>query len=320
MDAEAEDMSQRTRTGRARPAGHVLARHGGAVMGLGLWQLAVRAVALLPLAAALFGIPGLKLGRDALPWCAGATVLLNVFLVMPLRGYGYSCLRFLSGGHRARRGWYAVYLRYGLCRLGQGLLWGLPFLAVSGLWLYAFNGMPMTSFYAILTRLSRMVNGQLDAGVMVWIGAMGLTGLLLCYGWWRLMPADQVDMQTRGVRKGIRRGRRVRSENRKAYWANALVNMLLTLPGLAGFCYVLLNRYLGGVSWDQGAFMAAQRIMVLLAAPLPNTTLLYLAAVLVLVHLPLCMVRKVRNAALTRRLYEAKYYADHAPSGRERAQ
>ena len=61
-------------------------------------------------------------------------------------------------------------------------------------------------------------------------------------------------------------------------------------------------HYVGSIKLSMGAMAAAQQLMTAITRPLPADTLMYLALALLLVHVPLCVIRKVRNAVLTAKL------------------
>lgn len=283
-------------------AGTFFSRHFATILLIALGQLLLRAAALAPLFALVKGVKTPVLGNySAFIW-AGLSALLYLFLVMPLRYAGYGLIPRKALGMAKPQNWYGLYLVASLRRVGVGLLWGLPFIFAVGAWYYAFEYMEFPDFFKVLTTLGNVVGGSFDMGIIVWLLAIVVFGLVFAFGWWLGLPKDFVPMND-GVSAAFRLAAKLRRKNVGAYLLNALVNMLLTLPSLILFTGIVGLNYLEGLNFAGGAMQAAMQLMGKLSAPLSNTTLLYLGIALVLVHLPLCALRKVRSGVLTCRLY-----------------
>lgn len=279
----------------------VLKNHAPAIMSTALLQLLLRVAALAPVAVCLKGVEIPFLGEYTQVCCWIVSALFYLFGVMPIRAAGYQLLpqRELNAG----RGNYKTYLGYALRRVFAGLVWGIPFVLVTGLFIYAFNGMELPQFFKILTTLGSWVGGSFDAGIVVWMAAIVLFALLFAYGWWRNTPKDYVPLH-RGVRHAFMAGKTIRRRHLGAYWGYACVNMLLTLPSLLLILAIVGMDFVGGISFAGGAMAAVQGVMMKLRTPLSSSAVLYLALTFLLVHFPLCVLRKLRMSALTCRLYQ----------------
>ena len=278
-------------------AGKIIRKNIGKVIGKTLVQLLLRVIALIPLYFALKGvsIPGVE--QSAILLCA-LSGILYLLMVMPLR---YLATGFVWVEKGYEKPAYGTMLAASLRRVSVGLVWGLPFIASAGLWFYAFNGMEMPTFFSILTTLGGIVGGRFDAGIVLWVGGIAVFALLFAFGWWYNMPKDYAYLGD-GVKAAFRKAGRMRAKNGAKYVGNAIVNMVLTVPSLVIMAAVMGVHYVGSVNLSMGAMAAAQQLMSQLTRPLPAQTMAYLAVALVVVHVPLCVYRKTRNAVLTYKL------------------
>ena len=279
-------------------AGRFIGRNFGKVVGHTLLQIALRLVALAPLGAALAGFKCPLFGEKTMLAAALMSAALYLFMVMPLR---YLATRQVWKKMGAKGASYGTMLTAALRRVAVGLLWGLPFIASLGLWVYAFNGMDMPTFFSILTALGNLVGGRFDAGIILWVGGIAVFALLFAFGWWYNMPKDYANLSL-GTGKAFKQVNRMRAGKGFAYVKNAVVNMLLTVPSLVLVAAIVGMHYVGSIKLSMGAMAAAQQLMTAITKPLPADTVMYLALALLLVHVPLCVIRKVRNAVLTAKL------------------
>ena len=274
-------------------------KHFGKVAVTTVVQVLVRVIALAPAVCALAGLKVPFFGAYNTAVMVALSAALYLFLVMPLRVRAFQMVAVDGAGYGAAS--YGTCVAAALRRVAVGLLWGLPFIASAGLWFYAFNGMEMPDFFKILTTLGNLVGGRFDAGIILWVGGILVFGLLFAYGWWYNMPKDYAPLD-KGVQCAFKRAGKLRSKNGSKFVMNALVNMLLTLPSILLIAAKMAMHYVSSINLSMGAMAAAQQLMNALTEALPKETLIYLAVVVLLVHVPLCVVRKTRNAILTVKL------------------
>ena len=272
-----------------------LVRHADRVMLITCLGLFLRAVAAVPCAAAL--LTEAK-GITAALWIL-LTVLLWIFLVLPQRVAGRLSFRSMLGLETAKTT-YLERLGKGLRRAAYGLLFGLPFYVVIGLWYYGYNIVKFKVFYAFIRDLGAFFGGRVDTGVVVIGAVMLLSAAFYAFGWFLYMPDDFLPPQA-----PLRDARTLLKAHRKAYCLNLLGNLLLLLPSLVLWAYFLIAYAKSSLSWSGGLFSLVQGVSELLKTPMPGSVVLRLLFVLVIVHAPLCAVRKARNAVLTCSFEEA---------------
>lgn len=291
--------------------------HAGAVTGLMLSQLLLRAAALAPVyffsrleedslaegpvwAAQLFaGLP---------VWMGWAlTGLIFLLAVLPLRFWAGERLRYASAPHQVRwqgTGAYAAWLRTGLLRFLRGLIWGLPFCAGLFLFLYGMEYLPFTELGQIMQKFALLLGGELSTvkGLMVFAGLLVLFLIIFLLGWRRDMPMEYLPARRLGAAGTCRFAAKARRRGRGQLLKNTLWNILLSLPALAGCAAVLLPYAQAEVRVASNPLLTVKSVLNLLKQPLPMAQLGALIAVLLLLYLPFCALRKMRNAVLTRRL------------------
>ncbi len=266
--------------------------HPGEIARTAAEQVLLRLAVLCPLAARA------ALGeRVAVPgWlCLCLSLLLYGFLVIPLRFRAGETFRYCSGPHQARpRGGraYANWLKTGLTRYGRGLLWGLPFLMIAGYFIYGWSNLPFNTMWMPVLALTLPGSAAL----------MLLAVFLFVFGWWRDLPAEYIPARHLGARKTFFFVRRARKMGRGRMIRNALANVLLCLPSILGFAAVLAPHIRRGLPASSNVQLVIGGLLKLLRTPLTGGQQAALLAVFALLYLPLCLLRKMRNAVLTRRL------------------
>ena len=233
--------------------------------------------------------------------------LAVVFLLIPLRFAEGERLRFCSGPNQPQpRGGRAYFrwLKMGLARWGHGCVWGLPFLACAGYLAYGWAHLPFTAMWMPVQEAARLIGREpgLAAGLPVAGALLALFTALFAYGWWRLLPAEYLPIRHLDVRKAWLFLRRARTRGRKQLRRNALVNMLLSLPAILGFAAVLGQYVRSRISLSVSPELIVASLMRLLKTPLPGKTAAEMAAVFLVLYLPLMILRKMRSAVLVRRL------------------
>ena len=306
-----------TRVPVGRAAWRACGAHGGAVAGLMLGQLLLRAAAFAP--AYLFGRLEADSLAEAPAWLRGLwgalpawtgwalTGLIFLLAVFPLRFWAGERLRYYSAPHQPLwkgGGAYAAWLRAGLLRCGRGLIWGLPFCAGLLFFLYGMEYLPFTELGQIMQKFAQAVGGEpsVAKGLGVFAGITALFLLLFLWGWRRDMPMEYLPARSLGAMGTCRLAAKARLRGKGQLLSNTLWNVLLFLPALAGWAVVLLPYVREEVRIASNPLWTIQGIMTLLKQPLPAAQLGGLMAVLLLLYLPLCALRKMRNAVLTRRL------------------
>ena len=274
--------------------------HAGEMAVWAALHVLLRALVLLPLLLPA-SLPVPEAGK--ILWIA----LAVVFLLIPLRFAEGERLRFCSGpnqpqplGGRA----YFRWLKMGLARWGHGCVWGLPFLACAGYLAYGWAHLPFTAMWMPVQEAARLIGREpgLAAGLPVAGALLALFTALFAYGWWRLLPAEYLPIRHLDVRKAWFFLRRARTRGRKQLRRNALVNMLLSLPAILGFAAVLGQYVRSRISLSVSPELIVASLMRLLKTPLPGKTAAEMAAVFLVLYLPLMILRKMRSAVLVRRL------------------
>ena len=285
-------------------------------------RLLVLAVAALPI------ISGGKY-----PWwmSISGALILYVFMMMPLRCHGGESLRrmfFTRNLHSGDRIPYKKWLKTDLLRHIRGFLWGIPLIAltvVAVMWghqLYYGENAPaqwrrVQDLARLVGREPSMSNGLPVA--LVGIALLGLVfGLLFAYGWWRDMPVEYLPSRSIGPVKTIHWARRIRKHHGKEVIRITLINMALCVPGALGIQAVLIRyglRVMKYIRANKAAINGGsfQFRSVLSKLPMPShNELLLLAGVAVIVYLPLCVYRKMRNASLVADLMKGSSSHHHS--------
>ena len=269
-------------------------------------QIAVRAVAIAPVA--LVAITG-----DRVPAWMGWTAFaaLYIALVMPIRCWGGEKLRRMFYTRHMpdkNQSPYGKWLRVELIRYLRGMLWGLPFLLCVGYYLYAkWTEMPYTQMWMPVVNLAVLIGKEPDVAYGWPIAAALLTifALLFAYGWWRNVMLEYLPIRSVEIDRCFRWADRMRRHHRGELVKNTIVNMFLTLPALIGFGAVLIPYFMRQVDFSSGAQAVLMLLVRVLRKPLPQAQILSLAAAGVILYLPLCALRKLRNAALAAKLIRA---------------
>ena len=305
-EADGAAMEARKKTiSVGRAAWRACKAHGGALAGQALLQVLLRALALAP----LFLLPLLqKEGAPLLPdWASyAATGCIYALAVIPLRFFAGERLRFYSAPNlpfpRGGRP-YAAWLKAGLMRYARGILWGLPFLGAIGYLVIGQKTLPFNTMWQPVQALGRLIGeASLKNGLPVAGALMVLLGLLFAYGWWRDLPMEYLPARHLGARKTLWHAKAARKRGRKTLMKNAGANALLSLPALIGWGAVLVPYVTENVRFSGNPQIMIAGFTRLLKAPLPAERVYGLLAVFIVLYLPLCILRKMRNAVAVRRL------------------
>ncbi len=305
-----------------------------AVLTVAIMQVLVRAVALSPLA--LFSMAEEKLPK----WlCWAAAAVLYLFLVMPLRCWGGEKLRRVFYTHHRNeksKSAYSKWLKAELLRILRGLFWGLPFLLWLGYCLHyyitnkalqeiqGFNAMwvPVMNLAGLLGH-----EPDLMLGIAVVFIILLVFGLIFAYGWWRNEMLEYLPTRSLELGRCFRWAGRIRRHHRGEVVKNTMVNILLTLPAIVGFLAVFALSISGRIDLSRGLLYFFAKLpqllfdmldsLIALRSPIPQNHLLLLIAVLAVVYLPLCLLRKMRIAALAGKLMRSAAPDGHHHEHRE---
>ncbi len=271
-----------------------------AALGGAYLQLLIRAVALTPLCFALAGTKLNFAGKYSSPVLYALTVVLYACLVMPARSLGWARLRKLMGGktHKASPG---LHIRRGFKRLLRGTVWGIPFwvMFIYFVWGFSSRDLPATAFFSPMMSLGELVAvgdaSQIDKGIALYLGILLLAALVYAFGWWLDTASDYMDPSAKRL---FRASRQLRRKHVLRFYGMSVTQGLLLIPSAALMVLVLYMFYRGEISWSGGVFTRLRNIWKALGKPLPGSVLAYLSAVLVVLHVPLCLIRKARMAAM----------------------
>lgn len=285
-----------------RNAWRVIKKHFDTISTVTIVQAAVRIAVLLPLL-----LPRLSGGKLPMWISVACSAALYIAFVIPLRFWAKEKLRRLfftrnASGHRKNP--YQKWLQTGLVRYGRGILWGLPFLAGAGYFLYGKAQMSYTDMWQPVQYLAVLVGKEpnIGTGGAVAVVLLALFAVVFAYGWWRDLPVEYMPVRSLGTVRSLHWSKRIRKKHKKELCGNAVVNILLSVIPAAAAVAVLVPYVLSRVDFSLSMDMVANLLLRLLKAPLPRTQILELLAVLALLYLPLCVLRKVRNAALMGKL------------------
>ena len=263
-------------------------------------QLLLRIIALAP---AAFGILGAA--KEIIPGWAFfiLSLCLYIFLVMPFRFYAGKRFRyFIADDPNGFEGkiTYGRWLKKGLIRLGRGLPWGIPFFAVLGYLIIGSAVLPYNTMWQPVMNLAPIfgMEATLLNGIISGIPIVILFILLFCFGWLLDMPVEY----------GIRWKYAAAKREMGRLLGNFAVNTLLFLPALAAFCMIGVPYVMGQLDFSGSVLKTIRSFNVLMETPVPPAILISLGAVFLFLYLPLCTLRKMRNAALTDKMAE-EYHA-----------
>lgn len=233
------------------------------------------------------------------PWVWGAAcVLLYGLLVIPARGYYRRALAGELGASQSGGG-YARFLRLGLLRYLRGLLWGLPFLCGIGLFLYRMEFVRFTEQGLLFEAIARFFGfqqgeGLIIKGVALYFALLVPFFVLFLWGWRRDLPVD-ILMACSDENTVFAESKKVRQAGASALRRCALGNLLLYLPGLAFSVAAMIPYVLGNIRMSGNIAVMWHSLKKLMDRMPPTKTLLLLAAALLLVSLPLCVLRRLRS-------------------------
>ncbi len=279
----------------------------GEILLTALALTALRIAALYPALAALLG------GRTGFSVAvrAAAGLLFYLFAVIPARNFGYMRLRSFSSASSAGKAGYGRLLSSGAARLGRGLPWCVPAFFLMGLWYYGFSVMDLINWSRkVLKPLGAIFGGSSPEGTAALLGMILISALIAAAAWWLDMESDFRDMSLKDTRKERKSRREARNRFFSRRLGSAGINILLTLPSLCLWAFVLWQAFLKDIHFQYGAMNAATELARVLKnlrnKGIPGTVLLRMGLVLLTVHVPLAALRKTRNADLITGILEGE--------------
>ena len=127
-------------------------------------------------------------------------------------------------------------------------------------------------------------------------------GMIFALGWWRDLPMEYLPARRLGSWGVNQYAQKVRARAQGKMAHNMLGNMLLSLPAMIGALAVIVPYILDHIRITGNKLMLLQGILRVIKSPLPGMQIILLALVFLLLYLPCCALRKMRNAVLVRRL------------------
>lgn len=279
--------------------------HFGSLALLMLFQLLLRLIALAP---AVLGFAGVGEGVISGWLYYAMSMLMYVLLVMPFRFHAGQWLRYFAGEGLEKPDWkipYGAWLVKGLLRLVRGLPWGIPVFAVMGYLVIGSAVLPYNRMWQPVQNLSLIFGMEptLLNGIVAGTPLLLLMILIFCFGWMADLPAEYRipgDGRWHGAARMKNAGRLLK---------NFCVNTLLFLPALAGMLAVIIPYIFGNVDFSGSVLKTIRDMTNLMDQPLPLEIAGMLAGILLLVYMPLCALRKMRNALLTDRMLGGRHAA-----------
>ena len=272
------------------------------------------------------GILGVNTPRWVAWLCAAAIYILGI---IPLRFWAKEKMRRLFYSRHAsnRKNYpYEKWVKTGLLRYGRGLLWGIPFLAGFFYFVIGYSVLDAKTYEAPIHWLAMLLEGKaptatgagnVTLAMILIVCLMAFFACLFAYGWWRDLPVEYLPVQSIGTWKSFRWAKRIRKSNENEMRGHAAVNMLLTLPALIGFGAVAVLYVREKIDFSLPMQIVLNRVKNLLNNPLPTAQILQLIAVFVILYLPFCVLRKMRNAALIGKLMRDQTGRHHREGEKE---
>lgn len=281
------------------------------ISALTLVHFLIRAAAVVPLLLSqLLG------GRLPTPLAAGACGAIYVLAALPLRFWEGQKLRriYYSRSQRSKKkNVYAQWLKTGLLRYLRGFLWGIPFLACAAYLIVFRTILDARTFEMPLHWLAMLLAGNPASGegnvslALIIIGALIVVfGLLFAYGWWRDMPFEYLPVRSLGPVKTLHWSRRIKKKHGGEMRKVTLVNMLLNLPAVIGFCAVLWLYARNSVNFSLSVSLLFTQLQRLFTQPIPSLVLAELLGVFAVLYLPMWCYRKARCAAFVAKQMKTK--------------
>ncbi|MHC1786005.1 MAG: hypothetical protein AB9880_02930 [Christensenellales bacterium] len=282
-------------------AGRVCASHPGRYVLMTLGQLLLRALALSPLIYAaltksFFGAPQAHIMGIALLAC----LPLFLLLVLPMRYYLGGILSGWLGyeGPHPRLDDYPRWLGQNLGRMVLVLPWLLPLAGYLGAFYYYMNISDFPSFFLMIKSVGGLVGGDYLHGVVLLMLLLLVCLLLALWGWHRQMPLFYLPL--RPLREDARRLRRLHRAKPRLLRRASILNLLIVLPPLLATLAVLagslISRLTGDIQMDLMIILPA-----LTAFDFPQTDLVKVGLVFLLLYLPFVLWRKTALASAIHR-------------------
>ena len=239
--------------------------------------------------------------------CWVLVALVYIFTVMPARYWGREKVRRLfytrnlpSRAHNP----YFRWMKTGLLRLFRACLWGLPFIAGMAYLLIGKSTVNYTDMLQPIMNLARLVGQEpnIGTGLPIALVLLVLFGLLFAYGWWRDLPFEYLPVRSLGRKHTLHWSRRILKAHRKDMVKVTAVNALLCLPAVIGVLAVMIPYVLSKVDFSLSKDIVLNLVLRLLKTPLPVSQFMGLGFTALILYLPLCGYRKIRQAALIAKL------------------
>lgn len=240
----------------------------------------------------------------------GVAALWFVLVLLPerclfgekLRGF----FRDVPGEHIP----YCRWIKMEVQRLLRGMAYALPGAALLGWWFYARHNMSFTDFGQALERLAGLVGvtpemgGATTTGAVMYFALVLVMALFFVWGWHRDVCVEYLSLTNQENETVFQTAAAIRKHH--LFRRNGFMNFLLFIPSLLGVAVCAVPYVAQNVFWSrENLYVSLQSVAVLMKTPLPGSLLLALALVFLILYMPLWMLRKMRNAAMTVALEEA---------------
>lgn len=281
-------------------AWRVYTQHIPRVLGLLLFQLALRLVAFAPLVYAASSGKFLNFNRDyALAYGLLFSLPLYVLLVMPFRFQAAAAKAQLHGFERDSRvsiGNYLKWLPAALVRFLRALPFILPFFIFIGLYFYYMAYPDFIVPMLAISDLGNLIGMDFLGGVIIIGLAALLTSILAACGWKRDIAFEHQDILTQGIRLSLQRAAALRKRRQRTINRTVLLNLLLCLPAVLGVL-IALGSYLMGLRTGALSMDFLNIATRLIDLDIPQATMLIMLIVLLVLWLPVLPWRKLALSA-----------------------
>lgn len=292
-----------TRHGISRAAVKACRAHVASLTGQTAVQVFFRFAAYFCLGCVLYREEGKSL------WAA-AFALTMLLAILPFRFLYGEKLRIYAdaSGLPGPEGIpYFVWLRAGIMRLLRGLVWGLPFLAGLGYFLWAMENVPFNELGLTFQRIAALwpfhaEGGETTRGILLYFSVLLLFLLLFAYGWRRDIAMEYLPESRAELKSLLDKNRSVWKKARISLARVTAGNLLLSLPALLLLALILIPYAKENLRVSENPLMTVRNLKKLMMRPLPAKTSVLLTADLMFFYLPLCVLRKMRNCVLVHRI------------------
>ena len=273
------------------------------VLDLVVFQALIRLLALSPVLYAAvtgeFPVPSAFRGHE-LAFAILCSLPLYALIVLPFRFQAAAEMAVMHGWGRETRvsaGRWGKWFLAAMLRLLYALPFLLPLMAFLGAYYYYMRVPGFNETLLAIEQAGKWVGGSYAAGVAL-ITAVGIVAAALAaWGWKRGKAFEHREIQGRTLYHALREARQVRRQRRRRFAQTVRRNFLLALPAILGVALVLALHF--RATWSgMPEFDFINIGVTLITFSVPSAVAMRIAAVLLVLWLPLLPMRKLALSAV----------------------